>query len=146
VLGVKNYLTEVPHTPLAGICLPSFPLSSCHRQNLFDPLTSRLVRPHPTSVSVPCLKTLRTTSRTLSASQIIASSTKEGITHILHSIDNRESSRAKPTMWKSRYACVDNLSTFLLRDRSQEAPIFPTDDSAEAGPSTQQGPSATVLP
>ena len=36
VLGVKNYLTELPHALLAGICLPNFSLSSCyHRQVYF---------------------------------------------------------------------------------------------------------------
>jgi hypothetical protein len=45
VLGVKNYLTELPHVPLAGICLPNFSLSSCYRQILFVPLTSRLEVP-----------------------------------------------------------------------------------------------------
>jgi hypothetical protein len=67
---------------------------------LFIPSTSHSAT-HLTSV--PCLKILRTTSHILSASLIIASSTKAGITRILLSID-RELSLTEVTMWKSWYA------------------------------------------
>ena len=54
---------------------------------LFIPSTSHSAT-HLTSV--PCLKILRTTSHILSASLIIASSTKAGIIRIPLSIDNKE--------------------------------------------------------
>jgi hypothetical protein len=52
VLGVKNYLTELSHAPLAGICLPNFSLSSCYRQILFVLLTCHSEAP---SVTCTCI-------------------------------------------------------------------------------------------
>ncbi|KAI0296239.1 hypothetical protein BC826DRAFT_968178 [Russula brevipes] len=130
VLGVKNYLTDMPHAPRAGTCLPKFSLPSCYQSFSQSPI-----------LAVQFAKILRRICRILFASPIIVPSTKAGITHIPPSTDSKELSRKKSRTWKSLYVlCFTTFGVTLRKRWFQDAPTIQTD---EAGPSTQLGPAVT---